>query len=56
MIDSTWAHEFAREWIAAWNSHDLELILSHYADDFEMASLSPHRPRTEALRRILLGA
>ena len=38
MIDSTWAHEFAREWIAAWSSHDLELILSHYADDFEMAS------------------
>lgn len=38
MIDSTWAREFAGEWIAAWNSHDLELILSHYADDFEMVS------------------
>lgn len=38
MIDSTWAHEFAREWIAAWNSHDLERILSHYTDDFEMSS------------------
>lgn len=23
---------------AAWNSHDIERILSHYADDFEMAS------------------
>lgn len=38
MMDSTWAREFAQEWIAAWNSHDLERILSHYTDDFEMAS------------------
>ena len=38
MIDTAWAHDFAREWIAAWNSHDLERILSHYTDDFEMAA------------------
>ena len=38
MIDPAWAHEFAQEWIAAWNSHDLERILSHYTDDFEMSS------------------
>lgn len=38
MIDSAYAHEFAREWIAAWNAHDLERILSHYTDEFEMAS------------------
>lgn len=24
---------FAEAWIAAWNAHDLERILSHYADD-----------------------
>jgi len=24
---------FAAEWIAAWNAHDLERILSHYAED-----------------------
>ena len=24
---------FAREWVAAWNAHDLGRILSHYADD-----------------------
>ena len=24
---------FADEWVAAWNSHDLERILSHYAED-----------------------
>jgi hypothetical protein len=29
---------FAREWVAAWNAHDLARILSHYADDFEMTS------------------
>ncbi|MDP9013943.1 MAG: nuclear transport factor 2 family protein [Pseudomonadota bacterium] len=38
MIERTWAEEFAKEWIDAWNSHDLERILSHYADDFEMSS------------------
>jgi ketosteroid isomerase-like protein len=24
-------HAFAAEWIAAWNSHDLERVLSHYS-------------------------
>lgn len=37
-MDYTTAQEFAREWYAAWNAHDLERILSHYADDVEMAS------------------
>ncbi|EAU54808.1 nuclear transport factor 2 family protein [Mariprofundus ferrooxydans] len=32
------AHAFAQEWISAWNSHNLEKILSHYDDDFEMSS------------------
>lgn len=38
MLDLSWARAFAEEWIAAWNSHDLDRILTHYADDFEMAS------------------
>jgi len=38
MIDAKWAKEFANEWIEAWNAHDLDRILSHYADDFEMRS------------------
>ena len=29
---------FALEWVAAWNSHDLDRILSHYRDDFQMTS------------------
>jgi predicted ester cyclase len=34
--DDAWA--FAREWIAAWNAHDLERILAHYEDSVELAS------------------
>jgi hypothetical protein len=32
------ADHFAQEWVAAWNSHDLERILAHYSDDVELAS------------------
>ncbi len=38
MIDRPKAETFAAEWIAAWNSRDLERILSHYAEDFEFTS------------------
>lgn len=38
MITKEHAVQFAREWVDAWNAHDLQLILSHYADDFEMSS------------------
>lgn len=30
--------DFAKKWIEAWNSHDLEVILSHYSDDFEIST------------------
>lgn len=30
--------EFAEHWIAAWNSHDIERILSHYTNDFEITT------------------
>jgi hypothetical protein len=32
------ADHFSQEWIAAWNSHDLERILSHYAEDVDFFS------------------
>lgn len=32
------AQQFARDWIDAWNSHDLERILTHYHDDFEITT------------------
>jgi hypothetical protein len=38
VIDAAFANELAAEWVAAWNSGDLERIFSHYVDDFEMRS------------------
>lgn len=37
-INAAFAREFAEEWIEAWNSHNLERILSHYEDGFSMTS------------------
>jgi SnoaL-like domain len=37
-MDKPFAEQFAADWIDSWNSHDLERVLSHYADDFEMSS------------------
>jgi ketosteroid isomerase-like protein len=38
MITKEFAEHFAQDWIEAWNSHDLDRILAHYSDDFEMTS------------------
>ena len=32
------AVRFAEEWATAWNAHDLDRILGHYRDDFEMTT------------------
>jgi len=32
------AQAFAKEWLDAWNAHDLERVLAHYADDIELVS------------------
>jgi len=32
------ANKFSNEWIEAWNEHDLDKIMTHYAEDFEMSS------------------
>jgi hypothetical protein len=37
-IDPEWARGFAVEWIDAWNAADLERVLGHYAEEFEMSS------------------
>ena len=37
-IDNAFAERFAAEWIAAWNGHDVDAVLVHYSDDFEMSS------------------
>jgi len=38
MLTAESARQFAQQWIAAWNAHDLDAILSHYTDDFEFTS------------------
>lgn len=38
MIGKKFAERFACDWTDSWNSHDLQRILSHYADQFEMSS------------------
>jgi hypothetical protein len=37
-MDQERAQRFAEEWYAAWNAHDLDAVLDHYADDVEMVS------------------
>ncbi len=35
---SAQAHTFAEDWVQAWNSHDLEQIMSHYEDNVVLVS------------------
>ena len=37
-LNSAHASNFADAWYRAWNSHDLEEILSHYTDDVTLVS------------------
>ena len=44
-MNSTNRKSFAEEWMQAWNSHDLDRILSHYDDDVHLTS-----PRARVVR------
>ncbi len=37
-MDNLFAQQFAREWEQAWNSHDIDNIMQHYADDIVLVS------------------
>ncbi|HEY5438211.1 MAG TPA: nuclear transport factor 2 family protein [Acidimicrobiales bacterium] len=37
-MDFAFAEQFTNEWLDAWNSHDLERILSHFTDDVVFTS------------------
>jgi hypothetical protein len=39
MIMESEAKEFARQWVGAWNLHDLDAIMSHY--DVDVVLISP---------------
>ncbi|BFM38230.1 nuclear transport factor 2 family protein [Synechocystis sp. LKSZ1] len=38
MLTQEQANQFASHWIQAWNSHDLDEILTHYAEDVVLVS------------------
>jgi ketosteroid isomerase-like protein len=38
MLSEAEAREFADHWILAWNSHDLDAIMSHYAPEVVLTS------------------
>jgi hypothetical protein len=37
-MDQSTAAEFADRWVAAWNSHDVEVVLAHFTDDVVFSS------------------
>ena len=51
MIDRAFAEQFAKEWITAWNAHDLDAILRHYSDDIVF-----HSPRIALVMGEKVGA
>jgi ketosteroid isomerase-like protein len=38
MLTKETALAFAHDWVESWNAHDLQRVLAHYTDDFEMTS------------------
>lgn len=38
MLTAGNANQFAKEWIEAWNDHDLDRIVAHYSDDIIFSS------------------
>lgn len=37
-MDVSKGQNFAQQWVDAWNAHDLDAVLSHFADDAEFRS------------------
>ena len=38
MLSETEARQFARSWVQAWNSHDLDAVMSHYVQEVVLTS------------------
>lgn len=38
MITEEQAHEFAQDWVESWNTHGLDKIMSHYAEEVILVS------------------
>jgi ketosteroid isomerase-like protein len=37
-VEIAQARRFAQEWVEAWNAHDIDGVLAHFADDAEFTS------------------
>jgi ketosteroid isomerase-like protein len=37
-MDDAFAEQFTEQWLAAWNGHDIDAILSHFTDDVVFSS------------------
>ncbi len=37
-LQGSFARQFAQDWVNAWNSHDLDLIMAHYDEDVALTS------------------
>lgn len=48
MLTETEARQFAQQWVLAWNSHDIDVILSHYASEVVLTSPVAARLLNEA--------
>lgn len=44
---------FAEAWVAAWNAHDLEAVLSHYAEDIVFVSPNSTRYTSDPSGRVV---
>jgi len=42
MMDADFAQRFVQQWLQAWNDHDVEAVLAHYAEDAVL-----HSPRVQ---------
>jgi ketosteroid isomerase-like protein len=46
------ATDFSRDWVQAWNSHDVEAVLRHFHDDVVFTSPVAARLLPHARRRL----
>jgi predicted ester cyclase len=52
MLTETEARQFAQQWVLAWNSHDLDSILAHYAVEVILTSPVAARLLNDASGRV----
>ncbi len=53
MITEQEAEEFADEWIASWNDHDLDRVIAHYDDGVEYFSMFVAKLTNDSSGRIV---